>query len=154
MTAERRTTKYLRSRREGTVGAVVYDAALMDRYVDGTFAVSADRRRYPANMIEVPLTPLEDPGFDWAARQVRIAAGRAASKSPANGLAALVLLRHHTERLERYAVVNARRLGWSWREIGESLGVSKQVLHRRYSRLFPRLRGRHRKPQTRHGLIG
>jgi hypothetical protein len=36
------------------------------------------------------------------------------------------------ERLEALQVVNARERGWSWNEIGEALGVSKQAVHKKH----------------------
>jgi hypothetical protein len=77
------------------------------------------------------------------AKTVARLATLAGSESPATGLQALRALRYHTDRLELYSVAYARSLRWSWRDISESLGVSKQVLHRRYARVFPRPR-RHR----------
>lgn len=70
-------------------------------------------------------------------------ASRAGSDVPALGLESLRALRYQTDRLELEAIAYARSLGWSWRSIADSLGVSKQVLHRRYARVFPRPR-RHR----------
>jgi DNA-directed RNA polymerase specialized sigma24 family protein len=39
------------------------------------------------------------------------------------------------------AVLNARSMGLSWQEIGALLGVSRQVLHRRYAGISPASRG-------------
>jgi hypothetical protein len=58
------------------------------RYNDGTFAPDTGRH-IAANHVPLPLRALEDPGFDWAIRQVQLFARRAASKSPADGLPAL-----------------------------------------------------------------
>ena len=55
-----------------------------------------------------------------------------ASKDPATGLAAVASLRALLESLEGLQVENARTLGWSWRQIAEALGVSKQAVHKKH----------------------
>ena len=50
---------------------------------------------------------------------------------PAEALAAVVALRLMADRLERKAVEAALRQEWSWSQIAEALGVSKQAAHRR-----------------------
>jgi DNA-binding NarL/FixJ family response regulator len=56
----------------------------------------------------------------------------AASTDPDVGLRAVAELRALTERLEILQVQNARSLGWSWQDIAERLGVSKQTVHRKH----------------------
>ncbi|WP_353509148.1 helix-turn-helix domain-containing protein [Intrasporangium sp.] len=68
---------------------------------------------------------------------VQIAEG-AASHDPDVGLRAVAALRTLAERLELVQVGNARRLGWSWQQIADRLGVSKQTVHRKYGRRFGR----------------
>jgi IS30 family transposase len=46
----------------------------------------------------------------------------------------VVALRKLQEHLEALQVGNARRLGWSWQEIADALGVSKQTVHRKHAR--------------------
>jgi DNA-directed RNA polymerase specialized sigma24 family protein len=58
----------------------------------------------------------------------------AASNDPEVGLRAVVALRVLAERLEMLQVDNARALGWSWQDIARRLGVTKQTVHRKYSR--------------------
>jgi DNA-binding NarL/FixJ family response regulator len=58
----------------------------------------------------------------------------AASNDPDVGLRAVAALRVLTERLEILQVGNARKLGWSWQDIAERLGVTKQTVHRKYGR--------------------
>jgi len=58
----------------------------------------------------------------------------AASSDPDIGLRAVAALRALTERLEILQVENARKLGWSWQDIAERLGVTKQTVHRKYGR--------------------
>jgi DNA-binding NarL/FixJ family response regulator len=61
-------------------------------------------------------------------------AGNAASNDPDVGLRAVAALRSLTERMEILQVDNARAQGWSWREIADRLGVSKQTVHRKHGR--------------------
>jgi hypothetical protein len=58
----------------------------------------------------------------------------AASNDPDIGLRAIAALRALTERLEILQVQSARELGWSWQDIAQRLGVSKQTVHRKYGR--------------------
>jgi DNA-directed RNA polymerase specialized sigma24 family protein len=60
----------------------------------------------------------------------------AASNDPDAGLRAVAALRGLAERLEILQVQNARSLGWSWQDIAERLGVTKQTVHRKYGRRF------------------
>lgn len=62
----------------------------------------------------------------------------AASPDPDVGLRAVAALRELAERLEIVQVDNARRLGWSWQEIAQRLGVTKQTVHRKHGRRFGR----------------
>jgi hypothetical protein len=48
---------------------------------------------------------------------------------PEIGLAAVVALRQLVEVLEALQVDNARAQGWSWRDIGRRLGLTKQAVH-------------------------
>lgn len=54
-----------------------------------------------------------------------------------NALAAVLALRQSADELEAKAVQSALRQGWSWSQIAEALGVSKQAAHRRLSYLQP-----------------
>ncbi|HEY3711780.1 MAG TPA: AsnC family protein [Amycolatopsis sp.] len=58
----------------------------------------------------------------------------ATSDDPDVGLRAVAALRSLSERLEILQVENARKLGWSWQDIAERLGVTKQTVHRKYGR--------------------
>ena len=56
--------------------------------------------------------------------------------SPANpeeALAAVVALRHLAEQLERKAVREAIAQGWSWSQVAQALGVTKQAAHKRHA---------------------
>ncbi len=69
-------------------------------------------------------------------------AREAGSRDPAVGLRAVRALRELADRLEVLQVGNARTLGWSWQEIAEALGVSRQAVHKKHrSAESSRLRG-------------
>lgn len=61
-------------------------------------------------------------------------AGALDSADPRVGLRAVASLRVLLERLEALHVGNARAQGWSWQEIAEQLGVTKQTVHRKHAR--------------------
>jgi DNA-directed RNA polymerase specialized sigma24 family protein len=62
----------------------------------------------------------------------------AASSDPDVGLRAVAALRALAERLEVLQVQTARELGWSWQDIADRLGVTKQTVHRKYGRRLGR----------------
>jgi hypothetical protein len=62
----------------------------------------------------------------------------AASSDPDVGLRSVAALRALAERLEVLQVQTARELGWSWQDIAERLGVTKQTVHRKYGRRLGR----------------
>jgi hypothetical protein len=55
-----------------------------------------------------------------------------ASRDPAVGLAAVTSLRVLLESLEELQVENARERGWSWQQIADALGVSRQAVHKKH----------------------
>ncbi|MBA2530066.1 MAG: helix-turn-helix domain-containing protein [Euzebyales bacterium] len=65
-------------------------------------------------------------------------AEEAASDDPHIGLRAVAALRALTEQLELLHVANARAQGWSWRDIADRLGVTKQTVHRKHGRRIGR----------------
>jgi len=58
----------------------------------------------------------------------------AGSEDPAVGLRALVALRRLADRLEAAQVTSARRSGWTWQQIGDALGITRQAVHKKYGR--------------------
>lgn len=61
-------------------------------------------------------------------------AAEAASKDPRVGLRAVAALRKLVEQLEGVQVRSARASGWSYQEIADELGVSRQAVHKKYGR--------------------
>jgi hypothetical protein len=53
---------------------------------------------------------------------------------PAVGLRAVVALRRLAERVEADQVAVARRRGWSWQQIGDALGVTRQSVHAKHGK--------------------
>jgi DNA-directed RNA polymerase specialized sigma24 family protein len=60
----------------------------------------------------------------------------AAGDDPAAGMRAVRALRDLADRLEVLQVERARGLGWSWQEIADALGVTRQAVHKKYGRRF------------------
>lgn len=56
------------------------------------------------------------------------------SSDPADGLRAAVALRRLAEQVEAQNVRRARLDGWSWEQVGDALGVSKQAAHKKHGR--------------------
>jgi DNA-directed RNA polymerase specialized sigma24 family protein len=60
-------------------------------------------------------------------------AAAADSSDPRTGLRAVAALRRLLEQLEVLQVDNARMNGWSWQEVAEMLGVSRQAVHKKHA---------------------
>jgi hypothetical protein len=58
---------------------------------------------------------------------------------PADGLAAVVALRRLADDLEAAEVERALEKGWTWSQVAEALGVTRQAVHKKHAR---RLAGR------------
>ncbi|MBK5222425.1 MAG: helix-turn-helix domain-containing protein [Acidimicrobiia bacterium] len=65
------------------------------------------------------------------AQQLATAVG---STDPEVGLRAVVVLRRLADQLEGDHVRAARAAGWSWEQIGDALGVSRQAVHKKHGR--------------------
>ncbi len=63
----------------------------------------------------------------------RRGATAAGSRDPAVGLRAVRSLRVLVERLEALQVGNARDQGWTWDQIAQLLGVTRQAVHKKYA---------------------
>jgi hypothetical protein len=53
---------------------------------------------------------------------------------PADALAAVGALRRLADRLEDGAVERAVADGWSWAQVAEALGVTRQAVHKKHAR--------------------
>jgi hypothetical protein len=51
---------------------------------------------------------------------------------PADKLAAVIALRELADQLEDSAVEAALAAGWSWTEVAEALGVTRQAVHKKH----------------------
>ena len=56
------------------------------------------------------------------------------SDDPATGLCASLALHRLAERVEAHHVALAREKGWSWQQIGDALGVTRQSVHTKYNK--------------------
>jgi DNA-directed RNA polymerase specialized sigma24 family protein len=61
-------------------------------------------------------------------------AGAAGDADPRVGLRAVAALRKLLEQLEALQVRSAREADWSWQEIADELGVSRQAVHKKHAR--------------------
>jgi DNA-directed RNA polymerase specialized sigma24 family protein len=59
-------------------------------------------------------------------------AGTSASYDPSVGLRAVRALRRLAERVEAEQVTRARERGWSWQQIADALGITRQSVHAKY----------------------
>ncbi|MBO3752900.1 RNA polymerase subunit sigma-70 [Streptosporangiaceae bacterium NEAU-GS5] len=57
----------------------------------------------------------------------------AAPADPADGLAAVAALRRLADQIEDAAVEQAMRAGWSWPQVAEALGVTRQAVHKKHA---------------------
>jgi DNA-directed RNA polymerase specialized sigma24 family protein len=64
-------------------------------------------------------------------------ASAASGPDPRTGLRAAAALHRLADVLEAAQVAQARRQGWSWQEIADVLGVSKQAVHQKHGRSHP-----------------
>lgn len=57
-----------------------------------------------------------------------------ASDDPSLGLRAALALQRLSERVEAHHVAVARQQGWSWQQIGDALGITRQSVHAKYGK--------------------
>ncbi|HLV89570.1 MAG: helix-turn-helix domain-containing protein [Acidimicrobiales bacterium] len=57
-----------------------------------------------------------------------------AEDDPASGFDAVKALRKLADALEEQYVAVARRQGWTWQQIGDALGVTRQAVHKKHGR--------------------
>lgn len=53
---------------------------------------------------------------------------------PADALAAVGALRRLADRVEDTSVARAVADGWSWAQVAEALGVTRQAVHKKHAR--------------------
>jgi hypothetical protein len=53
---------------------------------------------------------------------------------PADGLAGVVALRRLADRVEDAEVERALREGWTWSQVAEALGVTRQAVHKKHAK--------------------
>jgi transcriptional regulator with GAF, ATPase, and Fis domain len=61
-------------------------------------------------------------------------------ENPADGLAAVVALRRLADRLEDTEVERALKDGWTWAQVAEALGVTRQAVHKKHARRLNHVR--------------
>lgn len=71
------------------------------------------------------------------ARPAEVAA-QTTSDDPEVGLRGVTALRTLLEVVEELQVQRARELGWSWQQIADLLGVSKQAVHQKHGKREPK----------------
>ncbi|GAA4197334.1 helix-turn-helix domain-containing protein [Microbispora amethystogenes] len=59
---------------------------------------------------------------------------RVADADPAVALRAVTALRRLAEQVEAASVARAREQGWTWEQIGDALGMSRQSVHAKYGK--------------------
>ncbi|MFI7697971.1 hypothetical protein [Nonomuraea sp. NPDC049480] len=59
---------------------------------------------------------------------------RIRSDDPAMGLRAVGALHRLAEQVEAVSVALAREQGWTWEQIGDALGMSRQSVHAKYGK--------------------
>jgi hypothetical protein len=55
-------------------------------------------------------------------------------EDPADGLAAVTALRRLADLMEDTEVERALRDGWTWAQVAEALGVTRQAVHKKHAR--------------------
>jgi hypothetical protein len=61
-------------------------------------------------------------------------AERIRANDPAMGLRAVGALHRLAEQVEAVSVALAREQGWTWEQIGDALGMSRQSVHAKYGK--------------------
>ena len=56
-----------------------------------------------------------------------------ATAGPADGLAAVLALRRLADLMEDGEVERAMREGWTWSQVAEALGITRQAVHKKHA---------------------
>ena len=86
-------------------------------------ALTANRRNRPV---------VENDQYAAFTRRIVAAHGRRVADGDVDGLAQLVALGHEIEQATRAAVTGLRERGYSWTEIADHLGVTRQAAQQRW----------------------
>jgi hypothetical protein len=65
---------------------------------------------------------------------IELALTAAEEQTPDEGLRTVAALRERLDALEGLHVENAVRAGWSWRQVADVLGVTKQAVHKKHAK--------------------
>ena len=57
-------------------------------------------------------------------------------ETPEDGFAAAVSLRRLADQWERESVEHALAAGWTWAQMAEALGVTRQAVHKKHKQAF------------------
>jgi hypothetical protein len=111
----------------------LFNAAVLDdlRVRDGHVVEAADSR--PPKLRQFRLT-LPRRQSRLTAMDVEDLNLHLSSADPAVGLRASLALHRLAERVEAHHVAAAREKGWSWQQIGDALGITRQSVHTKYSK--------------------
>ena len=79
---------------------------------------------------------VDNPGCQFKLTDVDIEklTANLSSDDPAIGLRASLALHRLAERVEANQVASAREKSWSWQQIGDALGVTRQSVHTKYNK--------------------
>jgi hypothetical protein len=77
---------------------------------------------------------VENDEFAEFARRIVAAHGRRIARGDIEGLAALAALSADVDAAMHTAIAGLRAAGWSWAEIADRLGTTRQAAHQRYGR--------------------
>jgi len=79
---------------------------------------------------------IDNPGCQFKLTDVDIEklTANLSSDDPAIGLRASLALHRLAERVEANQVASAREKSWSWQQIGDALGVTRQSVHTKYNK--------------------
>ena len=80
---------------------------------------------------------VENPAFAAFVRRVIRAHGRRIAAGDVEGLRDLLTLAHDLDEATRTAVTGLRRAGYSWAEIAERTGTTRQAAHQRWGQPRP-----------------
>jgi hypothetical protein len=93
----------------------------------------AGRARQPSKLLDATKSSSYFDGVGVELGEGKRLVEAATNSDPEVGFAAVLALRGLVEVLEALQVDNARTQGWSWRDIAQRLGVTKQAVHYKHA---------------------